>query len=417
MTEILPSSKTSNFPPPRQNSLRKSRSSMHIQNLNSIYTIILSTTATASCIQAKAIVVEHHAASLNGLVNLGNTCYLNAQLQCAYHIPLVRNLILSSPLNDEDEVVTDDTDNEISVALQSLQQVFSTISSDYNQPGTTRALCNSLGINVWEQQDSQEFWKLLLPQLELSPLTDLYQGCFEDYIIAQDGSGRERRREELFLDLSLEVDSGSVISSLTSMFTESELLKVSEGNGWKPSDDSSKVDAKKGSHLSVHGLPSILHLHLKRFQYDWSTDTMSKIKKRFTFPDLLDLSEVCTDVSSVEDNLQSIYDLQSIIIHRGEFGSGHYYSYVRPNIRTDEWFRINDEIVTPVSYEEVIADAFGGSPSKNTKKRKKRGLFSSIFGDWSGEEEFGWGGRTSCAYVLQYMKRWDVDRLYCTTQG
>lgn len=328
--------------------------------------------------------------------------------------------------NNDDVISTDSeddesTDSEISVALQSLQQVFSTISSDYNQPGTTRALCNSLGINVWAQQDSQEFWKLLLPQLDLSPLMDLYQGFFEDYIIAQDGSDRERRREELFLDLSLEVDSGSVISSLTSMFTESELLKVEEGNGWKPSDDSEKVDAKKGSHLSVHGLPSILQLHLKRFQYDWSTDTMSKIKSRFTFPDLLDLSEVCTDVSTVEDNLQSIYDLQSIIIHQGEFGSGHYYSYVRPNIRTDEWYRINDEIVTPVSYEDVIADAFGGPSSciqnRNTKRRKRRGLFSSIFGDWSNEEEYGWGGPTSCAYVLQYMKRWDVDRLYCTAQG
>merc|ERR1712241_1023554 len=109
---------------------------------------------------------------------------------------------------------------------------------------------------------------------------------------------------------------------------------------------------------------------------------MSKIKSRFTFPDLLDLSEVCTDVSTVEDNLQSIYDLQSIIIHKGEFGSGHYYSYVRPNIRTDEWYRINDEIVTHVSYEEVIADAFGGSSScpnnsnrGPTKRRKRRGLF------------------------------------------
>mmetsp|Transcript_33174 Transcript_33174/g.48699 ORF Transcript_33174/g.48699 Transcript_33174/m.48699 type:complete len:261 (-) Transcript_33174:2217-2999(-) len=32
-----------------------------------------------------------------GLVNLGNTCYLNAQLQCAYHVPLVRELILNGP--------------------------------------------------------------------------------------------------------------------------------------------------------------------------------------------------------------------------------------------------------------------------------------------------------------------------------
>jgi hypothetical protein len=33
---------------------------------------------------------------------------------------------------------------------------------------------------------------------------DLYQGSFEDYIKATDGSNRERRAEEPFLDLSLD---------------------------------------------------------------------------------------------------------------------------------------------------------------------------------------------------------------------
>ena len=58
-----------------------------------------------------------------------------------------------------------------------------------------------------EQQDSQEFWKLLLPALEIESVSDLYKGSFEDYIKALDGSERERRREELFLDLSLDVAS------------------------------------------------------------------------------------------------------------------------------------------------------------------------------------------------------------------
>ena len=55
------------------------------------------------------------------------------------------------------------------------------------------------------QQDSQEFWKLLLPAVGLRQLSDLYKGEYEDYISAIDGSGREKRRSEVFLDLSLDV--------------------------------------------------------------------------------------------------------------------------------------------------------------------------------------------------------------------
>ena len=64
-----------------------------------------------------------------------------------------------------------------------------------------------LGIPPMVQQDSQEFWKLLLPAINQESLSDLYKGSFEDYIVALDGSGREKRREELFLDLSLDIAS------------------------------------------------------------------------------------------------------------------------------------------------------------------------------------------------------------------
>jgi hypothetical protein len=159
-----------------------------------------------------------------GLKNLGNTCYMNAQLQCAFHIPAIRQRIFWSPPSEEDDEVEVDADTNESTApspknkvpeaeseaLLALRQVFEDMTrsaTKKSMPVAPTSLCVRLGIPVMEQQDTQEFWKLLLPALEIESVSDLYKGSFEDYITALDGSDRERRREELFLDLSLDVAS------------------------------------------------------------------------------------------------------------------------------------------------------------------------------------------------------------------
>jgi ubiquitin carboxyl-terminal hydrolase 7 len=329
-----------------------------------------------------------------------------------------------------------------------------------------------LGIPVLEQQDSQEFWKLLLPALNVRALTDLYQGAYEDYLRALDGSGRERRREEPFLDLSLEVgpsaspsfntgsttSDGSVMSGLHALFGPPETLRVSEGNGWRPEKGSDPVDAHKGSVLKVQGLPPILQLHLKRFQHDWTADTIRKLNDPVSFPLVLDLKGLCQQdgpntIKSVEATIESVgeataaagtaaameqdvhdsrfvYDLQSIVVHAGEYGSGHYYAYVRPNVRGEGWYRFNDHRVEAVTYREVYADACGGrsscpvpsevganrrspadaQPRKGWLGRLRNAILSG--GSKRESEGYGYGGRTSSAYLLQYVRRSDVPLLY-----
>jgi hypothetical protein len=114
---------------------------------------------------------------------------------------------------------------------------------------------------------------------------------------------------------------------------------------------------------------------------------------------------------------------------------GHYYSYVRPDIQKNEWYRFDDEFVTRVDYADVIVDAYGGSCSwsngfKNldAQQVQQRGLLRrilSLFGLFrrmtmirsqtaDRRSGFGYGGRTSNAYMLQYVHRSDLPKLYNT---
>ena len=221
----------------------------------------------------------------------------------------------------------------------------------------------------------------------------------------------------IILRITFYHDSSTILDSLKDTFGEPELLDVAEGNGWRPEKGADKVNAHKGSSLLARGLPPILQFHLKRFEYDWNTDTTTKINKRFTFPQSLDLAPMCVDVKEDDSDVKSEceYELQAVIMHMGEFNIGHYYAYVRPDITSDQWYRFNDDKVDPVTFEEVTTDAFGGNQLMETSEKKRRGIHRRIgrllFRNQQ-KTNFGWGGETSNAYVVQYVRKKNIESLY-----
>ena len=89
---------------------------------------------------------------------------------------------------------------------------------------------------------------------------------------------------------------------------------------------------------------------------------------------------------------------------------GHYYAYVRPNVLKNKWFLFDDDRVRQVTFHDVKVDAFGGS-SKHKTKKKKNHFWTQLF---SSNTNYGYGGKDSSAYMLQYVKRSDIPKLYDT---
>lgn len=58
--------------------------------------------------------IDNQGKAYPGLVNLGNTCYLNAQLQCAYHVPYLRKLVLVA----DDKVIREEVEVEVEVEIE-----------------------------------------------------------------------------------------------------------------------------------------------------------------------------------------------------------------------------------------------------------------------------------------------------------
>lgn len=60
-----------------------------------------------------------------------------------------------------------------------------------------------------------------------------------------------------------------------------------------------------------------------------------------------------------------IYELYSVMVHRGTADSGHYFAYIK-DTATDQWYKFNDSQVLKVDLLEVLT-AFGRQPDRKSR--------------------------------------------------
>jgi ubiquitin C-terminal hydrolase len=287
-----------------------------------------------------------------GLVNQGATCYLNSYLQTLFHNGLFRQVLFSIPADTEVESV-----DSISNALQDLCINVNTKNSSCRTSVLTKAF-GWTSQDVFQQHDVQELSRILCERIEKKcllkhskiSLSSLLSGTAKNFVKCLDVPYVSTRTEE-FWDISLNVNELISLEESFRQYFTPELLD--KENMYKPSDELGPQRAEKG--LTITKFPTILQLHLKRFDFDPWTMRRKKINSKFTFPEKLDLSQYCE--TKDDGSAASVsYSLFSVLAHAGGATGGHYFSFLNTSLG---WVKFDDERVTHSNLDEVFDAGYG----------------------------------------------------------
>ncbi|CAF0952777.1 unnamed protein product [Adineta ricciae] len=331
-----------------------------------------------------------------GLVNFGNTCYCNSVLQALYFCKPFREHVLNyrlSQKNKKENLLTCLADlfhmiingKRRTGALQpkkfinKLRKENSTFDNDMQQDAHEflNHLLNTCGdILIAEKKEDKDktenrrnksnnvlpyngdgSYNRINPTLNsndllngTSSLTDetwiheLFQGTLVSTTKCLNCE-TVNSKDENFLDLSIDVEENTSITTCLRVFSNTETLAGE--SKYFCETCSSKQEATK--RMRIKKLPRILALHLKRFKYVEVFKQYKKLSYRVVFPfelRLLNTSEDCT-------NNDRIYDLVSLVVHCGIGPNrGHYIAVVK---RDGSWLVFDDETVDrldPANFEE-----------------------------------------------------------------
>ena len=160
------------------------------------------------------------------------------------------------------------------------------------------------------------------------------------------------QRDEPFLDLSVDLDQHSSVTSCLRKFSEEEML--CERDKFFCDNCGGLQEAEK--RMKIKRLPKILALHLKRFKYTDDFRSLQKLFHRVVYPYHLRLFNTTVDAEDPD----RLYELYAVVVHIGAGPNhGHYVSIIKTPDRG--WLLFDDEMVEPVD-KSFVRNFFGDRP-------------------------------------------------------
>ena len=323
---------------------------------------------------------------LTGLMNLGNTCYMNAVIQCISNTPCIKHLFVSERYQD---VINYDSELSHGEVAQELAAAIKMLWSGHYK---YMALCDLKDVMEKyhgmfcgsSQQDAHEFLMYLLEFLHedlkgakaKKPLKEqenagvpdrkAAQAAWDDFKISNHSfifnlfwgqhkstlqcsrCGNQSVKFETFSHLSVPMPSRSGQCSLNDcirLYLAGETV-----SGWKCPKCKNSIEAMK--RLDIWYLPPILIIHIQRF---YNAGMWRKKQCNVEFPlDNLNMEPYIINKEARHRNHR--YQLYAVVNHFGCMEGGHYTAFCRATAH-GRWHRFNDHEVNQINSGAVQSSA------------------------------------------------------------